>query len=171
MQKEVPFSQAKETKYPEPVHIALVKIDRERYNPITLAWAMYTSIEPPMVAISVGLERFSHQCLERWPQFVLVYPSIHMSREVEYFGAVSGRDVDKLQELQTPTQRAKYLDNVLLAEATANFECEVVGKIRTGDHTIFVGRIIAAHRHDPPIPRLHSVQRRVFRGVVPSSDG
>jgi len=42
----------------------------------------------------------------------------------------------------------------LLAEAAANLECKVHQAVTTGDHTIFVGEVVAAHVPDVPIAKL-----------------
>ena len=54
MQKQVTWAQARRIKYPEQIVIAIAKDASGKHNPITLGWAMQTSIDPPMLA---GLKR------------------------------------------------------------------------------------------------------------------
>jgi len=166
MQKEILFSEAKLRKYPEPVHISIIRDENGRYNPISMAWAMFTSIEPPMVAISIGLERYSFEAIEHSGEFVFVLPSESMGEAVRFFGSTSGRDIDKLKELGIATQPATKIDNVLLSDAAANFECVVKSKVRSGDHMIYAGLIVASHINTEPARRLYSVEPRVFAGVT-----
>ncbi|MGB2821851.1 MAG: hypothetical protein WBF17_12780, partial [Phycisphaerae bacterium] len=60
MQKQVPYGEAIQLKYPEQVVIAIGKDASGKCNPITLGWTMVTSGSPPMMAISIGLPRYSH---------------------------------------------------------------------------------------------------------------
>lgn len=169
MQNEVTYSEAKRVKFPEPVHITIIRDKNGKYNPISMAWAMFTSIEPPMVAISIGLNRYSREAIEHSGEFVFVLPSEAMGEAVRYFGNTSGRDINKLKELGIATQPATKIDNVLLSDAAANFECVVKSKVRSGDHMIYAGEIIASHINvdSEALGRLYSVDHRVFGGVSP----
>lgn len=167
MQKQVSYSEAKLKKFPEPVHISIIRDKNGKYNPISMAWAMFTSIEPPMVAISIGLERYSYEAIEHSGEFVFVLPSESMGEAVSFFGNNSGRDMDKLKESGVTTQPATKIDNVLLSDAAANFECVVQSKVRSGDHMIYAGLVVASHINTEPSSRLYSVDHRVFGGVKP----
>jgi len=169
MQKEVSYSDAKRVKFPEPVHISIIRDKHGKYNPISMAWAMFTSIDPPMVAISIGFERYSYEAIEHSGEFVFVLPSESMGDMVRFFGSTSGRDIDKLKASGIATQPATKIDNVLLADAAANFECVVKSKVRSGDHMIYAGLIVASYINTEPeaLHRLYSVDHRVFSGVKP----
>ncbi|MHC5001512.1 MAG: flavin reductase family protein [Planctomycetota bacterium] len=145
MQIEVPFEQVTARLLPEPVAIAVARDSRGRDNPITLGWVMRTSIEPPMLAISVGLARHSLDVIRGAGAFVVAWPSAALAEDVTYFGTHSGREVDKLAVRGTATQPASRAGTVLLAEAVANVECDLVGEMTTGDHVLLVGRVVAAH--------------------------
>jgi len=157
MQKQVSFGQANRLKYPEQVVIAIARDAAGKCNPITLGWAMQTSIAPPMLAISIGLPRYSHDVFARAAGFVIAMPSEHQEEETLFYGTRSGRDIDKLAEFGAKTQPAAEVDCVLLADAVANFECHAVGRLLTGDHTIFVGEVVAAHVHEPDLARLYTL--------------
>jgi len=157
MQKEVPFAEAKSLKYPEQVAIAVVRNGHDKYNPIALGWAMQTSHEPPMWAISIGRGRYSLGALRQAGEFVLALPSESQENETLLFGTRSGRDVDKLAEAGTRTRRAARIDGVLLEDAVANFECRVVGELESGDHVIFVGEVLASYVNEAAPNRLYTV--------------
>jgi len=161
------YREIRPTKYPEPVHIVIVKGPDGIFNPMSAAWVMFTSIEPTMLAVSIGFERYTYELFKQQDEFVISIPSEQMSAEVEYFGSKSGRDVDKLKELGTPTLPTAVIDGVLLKEASINFECRKISSLRTGDHMIFVGEVVASHVHEPQLPRLYSLEPRVFGGIQP----
>lgn len=169
MQILKPFEHAGLAKYPEGVHIIITKTPDGRYNPMSASWVMFTSMEPRMLAVSIGFERYTYELIQEQQEFVAAIPSATMGKEVEFFGSHSGRDMDKLEELRTPVQLATEIDCVLLQDARANFECRVVGQHETGDHMIFSAEIVAAHVHEDPAPRLYVIGRRRFGGLVPDS--
>ena len=90
-----------------------------------------------------------------------------MAEDTLYYGTVSGRDVDKLAERQARTQRAEKIDCVLLSDAVANFECLLESELVTGDHMLFVGRVVAAHVHqDATARRLYNLGGYNLRGLA-----
>jgi len=158
MQIAATYEQAAERRFPEQITIAIARDADGKHNPITISWTMLTSIEPPMMAISVGKERYSAGALRQARQFVLSLPSTKMKDDVLFHGTKSGRDLDKLAKCGTKTQPASKIDSVLLTDAVANFECELVSEHETGDHIIFVGRVVATHVHrDAAVRRLYAL--------------
>ena len=145
MKKEVSFTEANATKYPEQIAIAIAKDSSGKYNPITLGWVMQTSFDPPMVAIAIGKTRYSMEGVRAAGEFVVAFPSEAQKAETMLFGTQSGRDTDKLAEAGIATEPAGQVDSVLLTDAVANFECKVAGEIESGDHVIFVGEVVCAH--------------------------
>ncbi|MCD6465981.1 flavin reductase family protein [Candidatus Bathyarchaeota archaeon] len=164
MLREVPVEEAWKRKYPERTVLAVSISKDGKPNIITLGWNMPTSIKPPMVAISVGLTRYSHKLISESGEFVLAFPSEGMEDALLFCGTHSGRDVDKFRATGLTPVKAKYVKPPLIAEATVNMECRVVGSIRTGDHTIFVGEILAAYVSDEDKPVLFNVGNWVFKG-------
>lgn len=123
------------------VALAIVELPDGRANVITLEWFMKTSIQPPMFAISVGTNRFSHEALQENRYFNLVIPSVEMREAVIYFGTKSGKDIDKLKEMKANTISGKFKKLPILLDAVANFECKIISQVNSGDHTIFVGEV------------------------------
>ena len=63
MQKQVEYSDAVKTKYPEQVVIAIAKDRQGRANPVTLGWTMIASGDPPMMAIAVAKKHYSIEAI------------------------------------------------------------------------------------------------------------
>jgi flavin reductase (DIM6/NTAB) family NADH-FMN oxidoreductase RutF len=155
--KETSVQKAWKRKYPEQVSWA-VSVDSEgRADIISLGWCMPTSFDPAMIAISVGKTRYSHQLISESREFVLAFPSEKMGEEVLYCGTHSGRDVDKFKETGLVAVPAKKVRPPLIEGCVATFECKVVGEIETGDHSIFVGKIVAAHVSEETKRRLYNL--------------
>lgn len=154
-------------KYPEAVVVAIARNSLGKYNPITLGWCMPTSHVPPMLAISVGLTRYSLDVIRYAREFVISFPSSRMVNEVVYYGTTSGREIDKLGQSPLLTQNASEIDCVIIADAVSNFECRLESEHPTGDHVIFVGRVVASHTNeDPEVERLYKLEKTVILGGV-----
>lgn len=167
MQVQTPYEQAITRKYPEQVAIAIARDRQGKFNPITLGWTMITSHQPPMMAISVGLTRYSLEAIRTARAFVIAFPSSKMADEALFWGTKSGRDTDKLAELGSRTQPASVIDSVLLADAVANFECKLESELKTGDHVLFVGTVVCSHvNQDSSLRRLYTVGKDYRMGAV-----
>ena len=65
---------------------------------------------------------------------------------------------DKLAETGLATAPALHVKAPLLADAVANFECELVDIVKPGDCPLIFGRVLAAHvNSDADLRRLYTV--------------
>ena len=157
MQKEVEYSQAFKTKYPEQVVIAIAKDKNGKANPVTLGWTMIVSGSPPMMAIGVAKKHYSVEAINHSKCFTIAFPSSQMAEAALFFGSKSGRDIDKFAEFDCPTEPTEEIDSVLLTDAVANFECTLESQVPTGDHFVFIGTIVRSHMNAEPKQRLYTI--------------
>ena len=165
--RETTVSEAWSRKVPSSVCCAVACDEKGRATIIPLGWMMPTSGKPPMLAISVGHTRYSHHCIRTTKEFVVALPNKDQGDAVLYCGTHSGRDTDKFAGSGLRPLRARVVGAPLIAEAVTNFECRLVGELDTGDHTIFVGEIVAAHVDDEHTDRLYNLGGRVFSALAP----
>ena len=157
MQKQVEYSEAIKTKYPEQVVIAIAKDKTGKANPVTLGWTMIVSGTPPMMAIAVASRHYSIETIRHSKCFTIAYPSAEMTDAALFFGSKSGRDTDKFAEFECKTGPAEIIDSVLLTDAVANFECTLESETVAGDHIIFVGKVVSSHINTESKKRLYTV--------------
>lgn len=127
----------------------------EKVNIMVAGWVMRTSIKPPLVAVSVGHARYTHEMLQKHEEFVLSYPVKGQETIIEFCGSRSGKDVDKFKELDIKVCSGEKIKLPVLREARVNLECKIVDKFRTGDHTIFIGEVLAASGNPKEKPLLN----------------
>jgi len=130
-----------------PRHTVLVTcVDKTgKANIITLAWSMPTSIDPPMVVISIAPKRYSHKLIEETGEFVVNVPTMRIVRKTLFCGRISGVECDKFKEAPLTAAPAKKVRSPIIKECVAHLECKLVQTIPTGDHTLFVGEVVAAY--------------------------
>jgi flavin reductase (DIM6/NTAB) family NADH-FMN oxidoreductase RutF len=157
MQKEVEYSLAIKTKYPEQVVIAIAKDKNGKANPVTLGWTMIVSGSPPMMAIGVAKKHYSVEAINHSKCFTIAFPSVQMAEAALFFGSKSGRDIDKFAYFDCQTVPAKEIDSILLTDAVANFECRLESQVPTGDHIVFIGKVIRSHVNNEPKQRLYTI--------------
>lgn len=113
-------------------------------NIITCEDSMPTSYEPPMIAICMSPKRHSHRLIRESEEFVVNIPTIDIVREVLICGRASGQNVDKFKRAKLTPITAQKVKAPLIKECIAHLECKLSHQFETGDHTIFVGEVIAA---------------------------
>jgi flavin reductase (DIM6/NTAB) family NADH-FMN oxidoreductase RutF len=130
-----------------PMHTVLVSCvgKRGRPNIITLAWAMPTSINPQLVAVSIRPERHSFALIEETKEFVVNIPTMDILKATLFCGRRSGRDYDKFKETSLTPLPARKVKPPIIKECVAHLECKLHSQFTTGDHTIFVGEIVEAY--------------------------
>jgi flavin reductase (DIM6/NTAB) family NADH-FMN oxidoreductase RutF len=127
---------------PAPVVLVTTKW-RAASDVMPVAWSMPLSAEPPFVGICVHSSRHTHDMIKFSEEFALNFPSRALLNHVQYFGSVTGKEVDKLDISKLPTFKARKIEAPLLEGCVGFIECGLEDALRLGDHTLFVGRVVA----------------------------
>ncbi|MCK4477474.1 flavin reductase family protein [Candidatus Bathyarchaeota archaeon] len=156
---KVPLSDA--YKFLHPMHTVLVTCIGKagKANIITLAWVMPASINPPLVAISVKPTRHSHGLVREAREFVVNIPTMKIVQETLFCGRRSGENCDKFKETKLTPLQAKTVEPPIIEECIAHLECKLEQTFTTGDHTIFVGRVVEAYVNEDSFKREFDIKK------------
>jgi len=161
-----------ESRYPEQIAVCIARDANGRFNPMTIGWFMPVSIDPPMFAVAVGKSRYTLAAIRHSGEFVLSFLSELQAGLARNFGSHSGRDLDKFSAFKCNTVKATNIDNLLIQDAVANFECVVKQEFTAGDHIVFVGEVTCSHVTDNPANRMFTLMKaEQLDGVGQRSDG
>ena len=114
-------------------------------NGMAAGWNMKVSYSPPMLAVALHDIKNTHKLILKSKEFVVVGPSKEKRELLEYFGSVSGKDVDKIKESGVEMLPGTVGKTPLLKNARVNFECKLHSWVKPADHYVFFGEIKAAH--------------------------
>ncbi len=128
--------------------VVLATVGGEKDNIITLAMCHVFSFKPPYLGIGVAPKRFSYGLLKESKDFAVNIPDKSMLRETEICGSKSGRRVDKFETSGLTRSKAAKISAPLIAECPVNIECVKVKELEAGDHTWFVGEMVASHKDE-----------------------
>jgi flavin reductase (DIM6/NTAB) family NADH-FMN oxidoreductase RutF len=144
-----------------PMHVVLVSCVGKAGKPniITLAWSMPTSINPPLVAISIGSQKYSHALIEETKEFVVNIPTMEILDETVFCGTKSGRNHDKFKETDLTPLPAKKVKPPIIKECVAHLECRLHSQFKTGDHTIFVGEVVEAYANKGTFNGTYNIEK------------
>lgn len=116
----------------------------DRINVMTASWQMPVSFRPPLVAVAIGHGRWSHGMVMEGREFVVNVPSVEIVKAVWCCGGHSGRDTDKFKVCNLTPVKGQKVGAPLIEECIGNIECRLHSHLDAGDHTIFVGEMVAA---------------------------
>ena len=111
---------------------------------LAVAWQMPASIDPPLIVVSIGRTRYSHEVIRRARAFIVNIPGAAQLPLVKVAGTVSGHERDKFEGCGLTAEPGREVAVPGVAECPAHLECRLVRTHRCGDHTLFVGGVIGA---------------------------
>lgn len=145
---DIPLWQVTRLVSPGPVALVSLKY-RDKVNLIAVGWVSVLSQNPPRLGIAIHPSRYSHDLLRRSGQFGLSIPGRALAEAVVRVGQVSGASgVDKFNAAGLTQAEPKQIEAPLVQEALAWIECAIVDTFESGDHTLFVGEVLAARAEE-----------------------
>jgi flavin reductase (DIM6/NTAB) family NADH-FMN oxidoreductase RutF len=123
--------------------VVLGTVAGEKDNIITLAMCHVFSFRPPYIGVGIGPKRFSHGLFKLAKDFAVNVPDKKLLHETEICGSKSGRRVDKFEAAGLTREKPSKISAPLIAECPVNIECVKVKELEAGDHTWFIGEVVA----------------------------
>jgi flavin reductase (DIM6/NTAB) family NADH-FMN oxidoreductase RutF len=111
----------------------------EKINGMIASWVSQVSYEPPLIMAAVHPNRFSHQLIEQGGGFAL-----HVLADTQADFLSRFKDADVSAKFSTLSWTPGKTGCPILSECPAYLECELKTHYRPGDHTLFIGEVIAA---------------------------
>jgi flavin reductase (DIM6/NTAB) family NADH-FMN oxidoreductase RutF len=116
-------------------------------NGFTTCWVSQVSFEPQQVVVAVRKDQHTHALIESGGVFSLNFLDTEQEDLARKFtqslehedGTVGGQAYTPGDTTGAP----------LFEEAFAHLECRVVGKMEAGDHTVYLGEVVAADLKRP----------------------
>ena len=133
---------AKTLAIPTPVWLVGTFDENEKPNIMTAAWGGICCSRPPCIQISLRKATYSHSNIMKRKSFTINIPSDRHWRESDYVGIVSGRDTDKITDLEWSVVKSDLVDAPYIDQCKLIIECRLKEIIELGLHTMFVGEIM-----------------------------
>jgi flavin reductase (DIM6/NTAB) family NADH-FMN oxidoreductase RutF len=133
---------AKTILYPTPVFIVGTYDSEGKPNVMTAAWGGISCSVPPCVAVSLRKATYTYDCVVKQEAFTISLPSEDYVKEADYFGMVSGRDVDKFAVTGLTPAKSSLIHAPYVEEFPLVIECKLIHTFELGLHTQFIGEIL-----------------------------
>ncbi len=128
--------------FPTPVWCVGTYDKKGNPNVMTIAWGGICCSKPPCVTISLRKATYTYSSILEREAYTLSVPSREYVKEADYFGIVSGREVNKFQETGLTPVKSDLVDAPYVGEFPLVLECKLIHHFEIGLHTQFIGEIM-----------------------------
>jgi flavin reductase (DIM6/NTAB) family NADH-FMN oxidoreductase RutF len=115
---------------------------------MSAAWGGICCSQPPCLAVSLRKATYTYGNIVARKAFTINVPSEAYARQADYFGMVSGKNVDKFAAAGLTPIRSSIVDAPYIEEFPLVVECRLLHSIEIGLHTQFVGEILDVKAED-----------------------
>ena len=128
----------------------------EEASGILASWVQQAGFDPPAVTVAVKHGRDIGRVIEKSGHFVINTLGEEQVNSPLFKRFVKGSEMGKtaFEGLQIE----QWPNGVVIKDCLTHLGCELTGKMNAGDHTVFVGAVVAGdvHREGEPAVRLRS---------------
>jgi flavin reductase (DIM6/NTAB) family NADH-FMN oxidoreductase RutF len=124
--------------------------------------------EPPTISVCINKQNLTHEFIMESKVFVASVLSQDTPLSfIGHFGFKSGRDVDKLKDVNYKLGESKA--PIVLDHSLAYLEAKAVNQVDVGTHTIFIGELVGGDVLGEGEPMTYAYYRQVKRGTTPKT--
>lgn len=140
--------------------------DKGRATGCTANSAMQITSSPATIAVSINHDNYTNQCIQDTGKFaVSVLGENTDPAVIGTFGFYSGKDMNKFDRVEPVIK--SFLP--VVPDACAYIVCEVIDKMETSSHTVFLGKVVDADVLKQDKPMTYAYYHNVIKGKSPKN--
>lgn len=140
--------------------------DGERPTGCIANSVMQITSDPATIAISINFNNYTHQCITKTGKFAIsilvenTEPSI-----IGTFGFKSGKNINKFDSVEYDI----YGDMPIVKAGCSYITCEVIKRMETDTHTVFLGKVTDAGVFSDDNAMTYAYYHKVIKGKSPKN--
>ncbi|MGQ9545738.1 MAG: flavin reductase family protein [Dehalococcoidia bacterium] len=140
----------------------------DRFNGQIANTVFQVTSEPPTIAVCINKQNLTHEFISQSKALTASMLSKDTPLSfIGHFGFKSGRDVDKLKDVNYKLGETKA--PIILDHSVAYLEARVIDQVDVGTHTIFIGEVVGADVLSEREPMTYAYYHQVKRGTTPKT--
>jgi flavin reductase (DIM6/NTAB) family NADH-FMN oxidoreductase RutF len=140
MKKGVELNESYKLLHPRPVVLICAKSKEGKVNVMSCSWITPVSDDPPLIAVSLWKEGYTHNLIDETGEFTVNIPSSKLLEQVWLAGTKSGDKVDKIKLLKLNTVASETIGAPIIEECLGALECKVENRIEVGEQILYIAR-------------------------------
>ena len=146
--REIPLSVADRLLYPT-IAVLVTSKYKEKIGGMMAAWWTQLSIKPLLIGVAIAPERYTYKLIKKSRIFAINILDYKYVEKTPYLGDASERFFrNKIARAGFHVVPGRSTGAPIVEEASAALELKLRDIIRTGDHDLFVGEVVAAYAVD-----------------------
>jgi len=142
--------------------------DGDSHNGFIANTCFQVSANPPRIAVSVNKENLTHEYIEKSKVLgISVLDQETPMKFIGLFGFKSGRDVDKLSQVQS--KKGTTGCRLVTENALSILEAKVVNQVDAGTHSVFIAEVVNGEVLRKGIPLTYEYYQTVKKGKAPKA--
>lgn len=128
--------------------------------------AMQITSSPSTIAVSINHDNFTNECIEKTGKFAInILAQDSDPSLIGTFGFHTGKDFDKFaQAAYSVKENLPVLD-----DSCGYLICNVINKMETSTHTVFLGEVVGAELLGDREPMTYAYYHKVIKGKSPKN--
>ena len=127
---------------------------------------MQITSSPATLAVSMNHDNYTHECIEKSGMFAVSILSEKTDPNIiSQLGFQSSRDVDKFMNVPFITKH----NIAVVDDACGYLVCQVINKMETNTHTVFLGEIIDCDMLNQETPMTYAYYHNIIKGKSPKN--
>lgn len=140
--------------------------DNGRATGCTANSAMQITSDPATIAISINHNNYTNKCISESGRFAISILSEESEPSIiGTFGFQSGADVNKFDSVAHEIRG--YMP--VVKDSCAYIVCEVIDKMETDTHTVFLGKVVDADQLSDQEAMTYAYYHKVIKGKSPKN--
>ena len=140
--------------------------DNGRPTGCTANSAMQITSDPATIAISMNHDNYTNGCIEDTGRFAMsILSETSEPSIIGTFGFQSGRDINKFDKVTFDIKG----NMPVVSDGCAYIICEVINKMETDTHTVFLGKVIDADVLENQDQMTYAYYHNVIKGKSPKN--
>lgn len=140
--------------------------DAGRATGCTANSAMQITSDPATIAISINHSNFTNSCIQKTGKFAISILGENSNPNIiSAFGFQSGRDVNKFDQVAHEVKAQLPV----VTDACAYVVCEVINKMETDTHTVFLGKVVDCDVLKTDDAMTYAYYHKVVKGKSPKA--
>lgn len=133
----------------------VTSLDKNRQpNILGVSWVTRISLDPCLMLVSIGHDRPAHEIIRQNNEFVINYPNPAQEEAVWTANLFADKDNDSMSKTGLKFVQSSVVKVPTIKDAVVAFECKVINSIPSGDHTAFIGKVVAMRGDKSKIDNL-----------------